>query len=302
MGAGEYIAHDLSLLYHIICEGREFPVSFWRKNKGFIVFSLVLVLLIGYTSYNARQRDSQGWLEQQVNRLLAPLEKGASFVVQSIRGFFQGFGELLSLRATNAELRAELSALQMQINLLSETERENQRLRELLAYRVQNPQLTMQMAKVIAISSNPWQEELVIDQGTADGLKNDMAVVTHLGFVGRIYEVGQTSSKVVLISDARGPVAGQVQETRVRGTVEADPTNPGWLRMIRLPRDADVQSGHRVVTAGTGSLALPAGLVIGEITAVEPTPDGLQLLAHIRPNIDFDSLENVLVVTSPGGR
>lgn len=302
MGASVSVAHDLSLLYPITCEGREFLVSFWRKNKGFIVFSLLLVLLIGYTSYNARQRDSQSWLEQQVTRLLAPLERGSSFVVHSISGFFRSFGELLSLRATNAELRAELSALQMQLNLLSETERENQRLRELLAYRVQHPELTLQMAKVIAISNNPWQEELVIDQGAAHGLRNDMAVVTQLGFVGRIYEVGQTSSKVVLISDARGPVAGQVQETRVRGTVEADPTNPGWLRMIRLPRDADVQAGQRVVTAGTGSLALPPGLVIGEITAVEPTPDGLQLLAHIQSTINFSSLENVLVVTSSSGR
>lgn len=277
-------------------------VSFWRKNKGFIIFSLLLVLLIGYTSYNARQRDSQSWFEQQITRLLSPLEQGSSFVVQSIKSFFQSFEEILSLRSTNAELQAELSALQMQLNLMSETERENQRLRQLLAYRVQNPQLTSQMAKVIAISDNPWQQELVIDLGIADGMRNDLAVITHQGFVGRIYEVSQTSSKVVLIIDARGPVAGQVQETRVRGTVEADPSNPGWLRMIRLPRDADVKPGHRVVTAGTGSLALPAGLVIGEVTTTEPTPDGLQLMAHIRPAIDFNSLEDVLVVSGTGGR
>lgn len=260
------------------------------------------MLLIGFTSYYARQRDDISWLEEQILRLLSPLERGSSFVVQSVRGFWTDLGQLLSLRTINAELQAEVAALKMQLNMLVEAERENQRLRQLLSYQVQNPTLTMQMAQVIAISDNPWQQELVIDQGTVDGLGNDMAVVTHQGFVGRIYEAGERTSKVVLISDARGPVAGQVQETRVRGTVEADPTDPQWLRMIRLPRDAAISPGDRVITAGSGALAMPAGLVIGEVVSIEPTPDGLQLIAQIQSTIDFNSLENVLVVTGMEGR
>ncbi|MGI6357810.1 MAG: rod shape-determining protein MreC [Bacillota bacterium] len=276
-------------------------LSFWKRNNGFIIFGLVLVLLIGFTSYYARQRDHLSWLEEQILRLLSPLERGSSFVVHSVQRFFSELGQLLSLRATNAELQAELAALKMQFNLLVEAERENQRLRQLLSYQVENPRLRLQMAQVLAISDNPWQQELVIDQGTLDGLSNDMAVITHEGFVGRIYEAGERTSKVVLISDARGPVAGQVQETRVRGTVEADPANPGWLRMIRLPRDAAVLAGHRVITSGTGGLALPAGLLIGEVVSTEPTPDGLQLVAAIKSAIDFNSLENVLVVTGMEG-
>lgn len=276
-------------------------MSFWKKNKGFIIFSLLLVLLIGFTSYNVGQRAGHSWPEGIVLRLLAPLEQGSSFVVQRVSGFWRDLQGLLSLRAKNAELEAELNALQMQYNFLIETQRENQRLRELLAYRQQNPQLTMQMAKVIAISDNPWQQELVIDQGSEQGMRNDLPIITSQGFVGRIYEVGPTSSKVVLITDARGPVAAQVQETRVRGTVEADPANPGLLRMVRLPRDAAILPGHQVVTAGTGSLGLPAGLIIGQVVSVTPTSDGLQLIAAVQPAVNFNVLENVLVVTSQGG-
>lgn len=275
-------------------------VSFWSKNKGFIIFSLLLVLLIGFTSYNARQRVSQTWPEKLVLRLMSPLEHGSSFAVARVNGFFKGVGELLSLRAKNAELQADLDSLRMQYNLLSETQRENQRLKQLLSYQEQNPTLSVKLARVIAISDNPWQQELVIDQGSDQGLRNDMPIITSSGFVGRIYEVDATTSKVVLISDARGPVAGQVQETRVRGTVEADPTKPGWLRMIRLPRDANILPGYQVITAGSGSLALPAGLIIGQVVSTEPTPDGLQLIAHVKPVVNFNSLEDILVVTGQG--
>ena len=276
-------------------------MSFWRKNKGFIIFSLLLVLLIGFTSYNARQRVSQSWPEKLVLRLMSPLEQGSSYVVQRVNGFFRGFGELLSLRARNAELQTEVDSLRMQFNLLTETQRENQRLKQLLSYKQQNPTLSLQLAKVIAISDNPWQQELVIDQGSNNGLQNDMPIITNQGFVGRIYEAGPTTSKVVLISDARGPVAGRVQETRVMGTVEADPAKPGWLRMIRLPREASILPGYQVVTAGTGSLALPAGLIIGQVVSTEPTPDGLQLIAHVKPAVNFNILENILIVIGQVG-
>ncbi|NLY53349.1 MAG: rod shape-determining protein MreC [Firmicutes bacterium] len=277
-------------------------VSFWRRNKGFIVFSLILAVLIGFFSHTARQRVEPTSLERLIIRALAPFMRASNAVVQHINAFIEDLRGLLSLRARNYELEAKYAALQMQMNLLVEAERENQRLRELLGYKEANPSMTLKLAKVISISQNPWQQELVIDQGSQHGVQVNTPVITHQGFVGRVYEVAPTSSKVVLIIDPRGPVAAQVQETRVRGTLEADPNRPGMLRLIRLPHDANVQVGHTIITAGTAALNLPKGILIGHVEEVAPTPDGLQLVASVRPVVGFNALEDVLLVFNTGGR
>jgi rod shape-determining protein MreC len=277
-------------------------LSFWRRNRGFITFSLALAILISFLGAYAGQRSDQSGLEGFIMRIFAPLQRWSSYIVQQIRGFGDDLAGLFSLQARNAELQARLDALEMQFNLLVEVQRENLRLKELLGYRESRPELALQLAKVIGTSTTPWHQELLIDQGSEDGVEVNMPVITHRGFVGRVYEVGPTSSKVVLITDPRGPVAAQVQETRVRGTAEADPGAPGMLRLIRLARDADVRVGHLVVTAGTGALPTPPGIVIGEITQVTPTADGLQLIATIKPAVNFSVVEEVLLVTSLGGR
>lgn len=52
------------------------------------------------------------------------------------------------------------------------------------------------------LSRNPdqWMNTLVINQGSKDGIKNNMAVMTSDGLVGRISKVNQFSSQVDLIS------------------------------------------------------------------------------------------------------
>lgn len=277
-------------------------VAFWKRNRGIIAFSLLAVVLLGFVAHNARQREQHSLVEEYVMRAVAPIEKGVSSLVRSIGGVFSGFRELLHIRAENQRLRSELLALQSQFNLLVETERENLRLRQLLEYRQQNPQLKAMLAKVIGTSSNPLQQEIVLDRGAQHGVAINMPVITHEGFVGRVFEVAKDSCKVLLVLDPRGPVVAQVQETRARGTIEVHPQIPGMLRLIRLPREADVQEGYTVITAGTGGLSLPKGVIIGQVENASPSPDGLQLVATVRPSVNFNRLEEVLIVTQAGGR
>ena len=258
--------------------------SFWRRNKGFVVFSLILVVLIGFASHTAGQRVYPSRLEGIIMQGLAPFSRASTVLVQRINGFVHNLRGLFVLRARNFELESKLAALQMQANLLVESERENQRLRDLLDYKEANPTLALKLAKVINIGQNPWQQELVIDQGSKHGVKINTPVITHQGFVGRVYEVLPTCSKVVLVIDS----------------LEADPDRPGMLRLIRLSREAAVQPGYAIITAGTAALNLPKGILVGYVESVEPTADGLQLEASVRPVVGFDSLEDVLLVLNAG--
>ena len=65
-----------------------------------------------------------------------------------------------------------------------------------------------------------------------------------------------------------------------------------------LPLDSEVAIGEAVITSGIGSL-FPKGLHIGKIESVERSPDGLHLLALVRPAVPFSRLEELLCIILP---
>ena len=65
--------------------------------------------------------------------------------------------------------------------------------------------------------------------------------------------------------------------------------------MIRLPEDADVREGDRVLTSGLGSI-YPRGLFVGEVVSVEADPYSRTLTAVLQPKIDYSSLVKVMIV------
>ena len=55
-------------------------------------------------------------------------------------------------------------------------------------------------ANVITRSPDTWQDLLIIDKGTNDGIEAGMAVMAQKGLVGRVIEVNATTAKVELLT------------------------------------------------------------------------------------------------------
>jgi rod shape-determining protein MreC len=67
--------------------------------------------------------------------------------------------------------------------------------------------------------------------------------------------------------------------------------------MIYLPEDSNVTPGDKVLTSGLGEI-FPKGIYIGEIIEVTKDKRELYMTAIVRPGVDFQRLEEVLVVTN----
>jgi rod shape-determining protein MreC len=88
-----------------------------------------------------------------------------------------------------------------------------------------------------------------------------------------------------------------LQETReTNGIVEGLGDN-SILRMRNIPYYSKVQTGDQVVTSGLSEY-YPKGIVIGKITKISREPNGLLLSAAVAPAVDFNKLEEVLVITT----
>ena len=173
------------------------------------------------------------------------------------------------------------------------------RLRALLGYKQAAMQFDLVAARVIGREADSWSHMIVIDRGTADGVKENMAVVTEKGLVGHVIEAGPNYAKVQLILDPRSSVGTLVQraESRVVGIVEGDPANPTMPRMINVPKNADIEEGDIIVTSGFGGM-YPKGLVVGLVSSLENDEAGLLKIALLEPAVDFQKLEDVAVIVN----
>ncbi len=141
-----------------------------------IAIGLILLALGGYLGpvFAAASRPvvlAQAWLS---NRYIAFYQ-----IINSPQ-------EESELRARNIELENEVDQLQSQIITLQQQLSETQNLEALLGFAGSNPQLQPVAAIVIGRDPSPFLHYLILDQGSDDGIRKGMPVVTQSGLVGKI--------------------------------------------------------------------------------------------------------------------
>lgn len=207
--------------------------------------------------------------------------------------------DLATLRARNLQLQAQVDTLTIDNLRLQEVEEENKLLRSLLRFAQLNPTYDYRGGQVIArvISPGPsnYLDTIRIDLGAEHGIAPGMPVVTERGLVGRIHKVGPTTSTVLLITDPASGVPAMVQRTREVGVVNG---RAGAMPVMDfISQDADITRGDYVITSGLGG-TFPKNLVIGQVIEVRKRDYEMFQQAVIRPTVNFDRLEAVLIITN----
>ncbi len=198
------------------------------------------------------------------------------------------FNEYKRLAKDNNRLRAKVVDFE-------ETSKENKRLVNLIGFKkkIIYPSVA---AKVVAREPTSWNTSFVIDRGKKDGLVEGMPVVSDLGVVGKVAEVTDDLSKVILLTDYRFSVAATALEARESGLVSG--TLQGLCRMRYLSEDAQIKQGDAIITSKLSS-SFPEGLLIGEVISVYKSQDTSTLECLIRPAVLLSQVEEVLVILTP---
>ena len=261
--------------------------EWWRKNRKLLIgVVLVLAALLVY-SLGLQPGEQTGWFERLALRLGRPLFSSATTVRLGIAGFWGDVvpgGSARDLDTENRRLRAELAATE-------ELRLENERLRRLLGLVEQAPQHTL-AARVIAEDASSWFRTIEIDHGSEEGVIEGLPVVNAAGLIGRVVRSTPHSARVLLITDASSAVAVLVQDQRIRGVCRG---LGGALALDFALAQDEIQVGDGVVTSGLGGV-FPKGLVVGYVRSVQREQFGLFQTVEVEPAVDFDHLEEVLVL------
>lgn len=147
-----------------------------------------------------------------------------------------------------------------------------------------------------ALDGYSWT--MVVDRGRADGVTVDSAVLDEMGLVGRVIEVTEHSSTVLLVADPISTVGVRLADSQEIGTL--DGTGSDRLRLTLFNPHARMTPGQRLVTFGSpGSSPYPAGIPVGEVVSVTNPPGGRAPVATVRPYARLSALGVVGIVLAP---
>jgi len=253
-----------------------------------LVFLLVAILIL-----ILHQAGSLQSVESALLTGLYPVQQAFTYVSHQLRGVSQTVYDLAELRRTNKDLQELVDKLMVENVRLKEIESENKNLLALLNFVEANPSYEYTASRVIGRDPGNLLGYILIDAGRRSEVQAGMAVVTERGLVGQIIDVGETTSKVLLITDPTSAVNCVLQTSRATGLVRGKPG--GQLFLDEVPQGVTIELGDIVLTSGLGG-TFPRGLVIGQITDIRQFDYEMFQQAALHPTVDFNRLEVVLVV------
>src|SRR5688500_13261203 len=252
----------------------------------FLVVGGILILALGgFFGPASRQLDSG----------LVQLQTWFSSRFLGLQDFITAPRDIISLRARNAELEAQVSQLGTQVIELQQRVNETEILAALVDFSRTNPESTYKAAAVIGRDPSPFLHYIIINRGSNDDIRRGMPVVTNQGLVGRVDAVIADAARVQLITDPGSSVNVYLQNADTNAVLLGSVTGDVSLDMIS--QNVSVEPTDLILTSGLGG-GYPPDLIIGQVVTLRSLEFELFQKATVQPAVDFSRLDIVLVITN----
>jgi len=228
---------------------------------------------------------------QTLSVVLYPVEMAAATPAEFVSNASKYFATLIKVQRENRDLRRKALADAERLLRQTELERENGRLRGLLAMS-ERIEVTSVAADVLYEARDVFSRKVIVDHGSQQEVTAGQVVVDELGVIGQVTRVYPIQSEVTLLTDKAQAVPVRVERTGQRGVVYG--AGEGMLELRYLLANADVQPGDRLVTSGLDGLFL-SGLPVARVVSVNRE---LQAFAQIvcEPLARVDHAAQVLIL------
>lgn len=266
-----------------------------ESSKTKIVNNFIVGALAIYgISQKNFQLDDPTLFEKIVTEVISPLQQGIISSKKSVTSLWENYLMIVNTSKENDLLHRQVSRLESDISSMEEIRKENLRLKQLLNY---SNELTHHkvLAQVVGWDSANEFKVIRVNKGTRHGIRAMSPVITDQGLVGYVYRVTPNYADILTILDQNNRVDVLVERTRTHGIVEGVFNFKCALKYVM--RNEPVEVGDRLLTAGVGGI-YPKGVKVGMVTDIAKENFGMTLNVEVVPSVDFDKLEEVLVLVS----
>ncbi len=193
-----------------------------------------------------------------------PISQIIAFPINSAITLFENFNDLIFAKKENKALKEELEKLKFYyINSLN-IHQENKELRNALNF-VKSRSTNYKSARLIGIANQNFGNKIYIDAGKNRNIKEGSIVIGNFGVIGRVQQVDEDISKIILITDSLSHIPIIASKARVRGILVGN--NSEYMEINYLNKNNRIEVGDQIFTSGDGD-TLPPGLLVGIVKKI----------------------------------
>ena len=213
-----------------------FKQSPWLGIRFFFFIALSLCLLVFDHRNDQLQR-----VRSLLMGVVAPIQYLVDRPLEWIDWAKTNFSSQHQLIAENANLKAESLYLRAEMQRILALKEENKNLRALLqSIPPMGEQFTI--AQLLAVSIEPYVAQVVLNKGLKNHLYVGQPVLDAEGVMGQVVQVGERTSRVMLLTDVNSAIPVQVARTGMRAIAVGN--GPGQdLSLINVKNTSDIRPG-----------------------------------------------------------
>lgn len=269
----------------------------WVQRFAFFLLLAAAVGLIAISRLNAPWAEAA---RTGVMDAVAPVVDVLAMPVKAVSGWFNSFEDMDRIKRENARLKAEVVRLRLREMEADRLDADNVRLRELVNA---PPRVTGRhvSARVIADPGGLYRRAFIVQVGRKQGVRRGLAVINEEGLIGRVIEVGDRASRILLLTDFNSRIPVMIEASGERAVLAG--TNEEFAKLVFVRHRTEVKPGARIVTSGHGGV-FPPGLPVGEVVDIDKRRVKVRLfvnwsrVGYVRI-IDYST--EGLVPSPPGG-
>lgn len=251
-----------------------------RGGQSALVLGLVVLLLMGRSGNPYVQS-----LGAQVGDALAPVLNVAAAPMDAVHAASAGMKRWASVYDRNEQLLAENRELLKWQALAKDMQVENDKLRRLLSVAPRRD-VHFVTASIMSDHGSSFSNAALVNAGTEDGVAENQAVISERGLVGRITEAGESTARLLLLTDMNSRIP--VMNERTREKMILIGKNGSLPALSYVATDSSTRKGDRIITSGDGGV-FPKNIAVGIIKNADKANMQVELFANIA-DIEYVSI------------
>lgn len=269
------------------------------KKYGFLI-AIIVVILLGFTAYSVSNDRKLTWIEKTTKETVLRIGDILAMPIRVVKEKVSLLSENETIYKKYEELRKKYVIQEQLEEEIKGLKEENEELKRILELDTSLSEYEKVYATIISRDSTYWLDSFVIDKGTKDGVKDNMAVMGDGGFIGYIFQAGKNTSTVKLFTnpnlDNKVSIKIEVSKNQYAyGLLTGYDAEKGVYRIEGISDYVDIPISASVTTTGLGD-RFPSELLLGTVQDVKTDSFDLAKIVFVKPNKSTDELSFVTIL------
>jgi rod shape-determining protein MreC len=273
----------------------------FNKIQKFLI-GIVCTLLVFTILFNtSRSRNEKSYIQSSSYSAFSMIRYTlVDAPVESLENFIYYWSNYYQIYQENIILRNQIDNLASAQAKLNEAQRQIDQLKKLNDLKEINSDYSLINATVLNRSVDSWNNIITINMGENDGVKNNYAVISPKGLIGKVVSVNENSAVVELMttSNKTNKVSVKIEHedySTSDAILEYYDNEQEAYKLILLDTNVTIKEGSRVITSGMGGV-FPSGILVGEVLSANKIENEVSMNIYVTPSADFSDLNYVQIV------